>query len=127
MHQAAPISVIAGAEVYSAQTISGKLARPARHGQTDVMNPSAIRTQRTPNPNALKFTLDRRVVEGSGSRSFNDPASAAADPVAGPLFQIGDVTGVFMADDFITVIKLPAASWDALTPRVTAVLERVFP
>jgi scaffold Nfu/NifU family protein len=91
------------------------------------MNPSAIRTQRTPNPNALKFTLDRRVVEGSSSKSFNDPAGAAADPVAGPIFQLGDVTGVFMADDFITVIKAPAASWDALMPRVTAVLERVFP
>lgn len=91
------------------------------------MDPSAIRTQRTPNPNALKFTLDRRVVEGSGSRSFNDQASAAADPVAGPLFQLSDVTGVFMADDFITVIKSATASWDALTPRVTAVLERVFP
>ena len=90
------------------------------------MNPDAIRTQRTPNPNALKFTLDRRVVEGSGSRSFNDPTSAARDPIAGPLFDVGDVTSVFMADDFITVIKSPGASWDALTPRVLAVLERVF-
>ena len=68
------------------------------------MNPGTIRTQRTPNPNALKFTLDRRVVEGSGSLSFNDPGSAANDPIAGPLF----------------------ASWDALTPRVLAALERVF-
>jgi hypothetical protein len=91
------------------------------------MNPGAIRAQRTPNPNALKFTLDRRVVEGTGSRSFNDSASASNDPIAGPLFQVGDVTSVFMADDFITVIKSPGASWDALTPLVLAVLERVFP
>jgi hypothetical protein len=91
------------------------------------MNPGTIRAQRTPNPNALKFTLDRRVIEGSGSRSFNDPASAAADSVAGPLFELGDVTGVFMADNFITVIKEPVATWDALTPRVLSVLQRVFP
>jgi hypothetical protein len=90
------------------------------------MNPGTIRTQRTPNPNAMKFTLDRRVVEGSGSRSFNDPGSAVGDPVAGPLFALGDVTSIFMADDFITVIKTPAASWDALTPRVLAALERAF-
>ncbi len=91
------------------------------------MNPEAVRTQRTPNPNALKFTLDRRVVEGSGSRSFNDATSAAADPIASALFELGDVTGIFMADDFITVIKSPGASWDALAPRIVAVLERVFP
>ena len=74
----------------------------------------------------MKFTLDRRVVEGNGSRSFNDAGSAAGDPIAGPLFALGDVASIFMADDFITVIKSPGASWDALTPRVLAVLERVF-
>ena len=88
------------------------------------MNPPTIRAQRTPNPNAMKFTLDRRVVEGPQSRSINSAAAAHGDPLAEPLFAIAGVTGLFMVDDFITVMKEPTADWDTLVPAVTAALMR---
>ncbi|HSL71143.1 MAG TPA: NifU N-terminal domain-containing protein [Longimicrobiales bacterium] len=90
------------------------------------MSPVNVRAQPTPNPNALKFILDRRVIEGSGSRSYQNAAGAAGDPVASPLFELPDVAGVFLADDFVTVIKGADASWDALKPEVVAVLQKVF-
>ena len=95
-------------------------------GQDEPMNSPVIRPQRTPNPNAMKFTLDRVVVEGSQSRSINSAEAARDDAVAGPLFAIPGVTGVFMVADFVTVMKEPAADWDELVPRITDVLIESF-
>jgi hypothetical protein len=89
-----------------------------------VTNPE-VRAQRTPNPNAMKFTLDRPAVE-SGSRSINSADSARGDPVAEPLFRIDGVVSVFMVADFVTVTKDAAASWDELSPKIVATLLEVY-
>ncbi|HEX6135245.1 MAG TPA: NifU N-terminal domain-containing protein [Longimicrobiales bacterium] len=80
----------------------------------------------TPNPNAGKFTVGRKVVEGTASRSFHNADQAASDPVASALFELDGVASVFMVDDFVTVTKQPSAEWSDLIPRVTSALERVL-
>lgn len=86
--------------------------------------PVQVRFQPTPNPNAGKFTVDRKVVEGTASKSFYGAAQAAEDPVASALFAIDGVASVFMVDDFVTVTKTPDADWNALVPAVTAAIEQ---
>ena len=86
-----------------------------------------VRYQATPNPNAGKFTLNRRVVEGRASRSFYSAAQAAADPIAHALFELDGVASVFMVEDFVTVTKTATAEWSELVPRVTDTLQRVLP
>lgn len=86
----------------------------------------AVRQQATPNPNAMKFTADRRVVEGRESKSFYNRDQAAAEPVAAAVFAVDGVDNVFMADDFVTVTKSPAAHWPDLGPRVVAALEQAL-
>lgn len=81
-----------------------------------------IRVQQTPNPNAMKYVLPRRVVEGSGSRSFYNAGQAAADPLAAAVFAVPGVASVFMADDFVTVTKQVEASWEDVTPAVMQAL-----
>ncbi len=76
-----------------------------------------VRHQATPNPNAVKFVVDRQVVE-SGSRSYFSAAEAAGDPVGEALMAIDGVASVFMVKDFITVTKSPSADWSELMPRV---------
>ena len=76
----------------------------------------------TPNPNALKFTVDA---------TFESPTAFAAgqptdDPVAAPLLEIEGVVSVFMSADFVTLSKTPDASWDAIVPDATSVLEAAF-
>ena len=66
----------------------------------------------TPNPNALKCVLDRRVSEGR--RSYSDAAEASTDPVAARVFQIEGVVGVMLLDDWMTVLKAPDATWRAI-------------
>lgn len=102
------------------------LRRVVYSGQDERMSAPDIRAQRTPNPNAMKFTIGRPVVEGSQSRSINSAQDATADPVAGPLFAIPGVTGVFMVADFVTVMKSDDADWNQLVPRITASLAESF-
>ena len=83
----------------------------------------AIEFQRTPNPNAGKFTVGRPLTEG-GPRSFASPDDAADEPFARELLGLDGVRSVFMVADFVTVSKTLEADWDALAPAVTAVLER---
>ena len=81
---------------------------------------SVVEVQPTPNPNALKFMLDRPITEQPTS-FFN--ASAADDhPIASRLFAIPGVSSLLLLGDFVTVNKSPDASWPAIKTRVRQVL-----
>lgn len=86
----------------------------------------AVRPQPTPNPDAMKFTADRRLVEGRESKSFYSAAQAAANPVAAAVFALDGVQSVFMADDFLTVTRAAGTDWGKLTPRVVAAIEQAM-
>lgn len=79
--------------------------------------------QDTPNPNAVKCLLDRRVSEGS--RSYLDAAAARADPIAARLFEIEGVRNVLLHGDWLTVGKTPEADWGRIRPGVERVLGQV--
>ena len=85
-----------------------------------------VRFQPTPNPNAGKFTVDRKIVEGTSSKSFYNAEDAADNVLAAALFEVEGVASLFMVDDFVTVMKTPEASWQQLTPQVQSVIERVL-
>jgi hypothetical protein len=85
-----------------------------------------IRFQPTPNPNAGKFIVDRKVVEGASSKSFYNADDAADHPLAAALFELEGVASLFMVDDFVTVTKNADADWNTLIPKVQAVMEQVF-
>ncbi len=79
--------------------------------------PKIDNIEETPNPNAVKFILKEPVTNGT-TRSFHSAEEAAADPLAGPLFAVGDVSSVFYMDKMITVEKSDEADWDDLLPRL---------
>src|SRR5215213_10097007 len=79
--------------------------------------PKIDNIEETPNPNAVKFILKEPVTAGT-TRSFHSAEEAAGDPLAGPLFAVGDVSSVFYMDRMITVEKSDEADWDDLLPRL---------
>lgn len=81
--------------------------------------------QPTPNPNSMKFTLDRQVVE-SGSESYMNAEAAEKSPLASALFKLNGVASLFMLGNFITVNKAPEAAWDDLVPQVEEALRAHF-
>ena len=79
-----------------------------------------IQTEATPNPATLKF-LPGKVVLDSGTADFRDADEAAAQsPLAGKLFAIDGVTGVFFGYDFVTITKDDASEWPHLKPAILA-------
>jgi hypothetical protein len=71
----------------------------------------------TPNPDAMKFTLDVTLPE-----SFNVTTSDAAvgNSFAEDVFATGDVAAVFGVNDFVTITRRPGADWEAIVAAVRA-------
>lgn len=80
-----------------------------------------IETEITPNPATLKFLPGQQVMAG-GTRTFTDDEQAEASPLAAALFSLGDVTGVFFGQDFISVTAGPGVDWSQLKPQVVGIL-----
>jgi Fe-S cluster biogenesis protein NfuA len=80
-----------------------------------------IETETTPNPATLKFLPGRQVMS-AGTRDFASPEDAVASPLAEALFDLGDVTGVFFGQDFVSVSAAPGVEWAQLKPQVVAML-----
>jgi hypothetical protein len=76
--------------------------------------------QPTPNPNAMKFVLDRRVADGP--ISFFDAEAARGHSLGTKLFAIPGVCSLLFLHDFLTVNKKPEAKWPQIKRAVRKVL-----
>jgi hypothetical protein len=86
-----------------------------------VTEPIEVWREPTPNPNALKFTLNRTVTEGR-SKTYASAEAAAASPLAQALFEVEGVKSLFFLNNFITVTRQPGSDW---TPIARQVDERI--
>jgi Fe-S cluster biogenesis protein NfuA len=84
-----------------------------------------IQTEQTPNPASLKFLPGCTVME-RGTANFPERGAAARSPLAERLFELPEVTGVFLATDFITVTKSGDGDWYRLKPAVLAAIMEHF-
>ena len=69
-----------------------------------------IDVELTPNPHALKFLLNERLLKFE-TRHFHSKAEAANDPLANGVFELPGVLSVFYMDKFITVEKTRETQW----------------
>lgn len=84
-----------------------------------------IQTESTPNPATLKF-LPGKVVLNEGTADFRDAETAReASPLAGRLFDVSGVTGVFFGYDFVTVSK-DGPDWQHLKPAILGAIMEHF-
>ena len=85
-----------------------------------------IQTEATPNPATLKFLPGKEVL-AEGTADFRDAEAAAqASPLAGKLFSIPGVTGVFFGYDFVTVTKDVGLEWQHLIPAILGAIMEHF-
>jgi Scaffold protein Nfu/NifU N terminal len=87
-----------------------------------VSAPLTITVQPTPNINALKFQLNRRMTEGR-SQTFLDP-NTTSEPLARELLGIAGVRQVFFLNDFITITRMDGADWDAVVAAAEPIIQR---
>jgi hypothetical protein len=83
--------------------------------------PLVISFHETPNPDASKFQFSTKEFE-TGGFSCANAAEAEAYPVAAALFAAEGVRSVFAVNDFVTVTKESATSWETLAPAIEAAL-----
>ncbi len=76
-----------------------------------------IAAQTTPNPNTLKFIVNQILLD-NGTADFTNKAEASESPLAAKLFDLENVTGVFVGTNFVTVTKSENANWEQLSEPV---------
>lgn len=71
--------------------------------------PVSIYTEQSPNPNSMKFVLNRELVPDGLSFDYAEPSEALKEgknsPLAVALFGVDGVRRVFIAGNFITLTK----------------------
>lgn len=82
-----------------------------------------MQVQVTPNPNAMKYVLDREITPTT--LSYFNAQAAEANPLAVALFGIEGVSGVMLLRDFVTVSKRPDAKWGLITRQVRAIVGKL--
>ncbi|MEX2422581.1 MAG: NifU N-terminal domain-containing protein [Acidimicrobiia bacterium] len=81
-----------------------------------------VRTEPTPNPNAMKFSVGKPV----GGPATHLAGKDTDDPAAAEILALSGIVSVFMTADFVTVSKSADGDWDSLIPDCVEILERVY-
>ncbi|MDQ0351751.1 hypothetical protein J2R98_001568 [Alkalibacillus filiformis] len=82
----------------------------------------AVIAEPTPNPNAMKFTVDSVIFEGDDSISVMQGETSEHN-ILNDLMELDGVDNVFGYYNFITVNKTFDAQWEELSPKVEKVIE----
>lgn len=86
--------------------------------------PVYINLEFTPNPNTLKYSVNRTLV-AVGARNFVKREEAQADsPLAARLFEVPGISGVMIGRDFVTVTKTDEGDWDVVHKNTSTVIEQ---
>lgn len=73
--------------------------------------PVSVYAEMTPNPNTMKFVVNKNLVEGPGLE-FNTTIDSSISPIASKLLNFPFVDNVFISGNFITITKNDKIDWD---------------
>jgi len=82
-------------------------------GSTSKKIPVTVYAESTPNPSAVKFVANKRLV--TSSHEFTSIDEAKYSPFASELFHFPFVKNVFIADNYVSVTKFEVADWQDIT------------
>lgn len=75
----------------------------------------------TPNPNSLKFTVDRPLMDNRTAQ-FSSAEKAGESSLGRRIWALGGITGVFVAGNFVTVTREDPAAWPTEAKKVGAAI-----
>jgi hypothetical protein len=78
---------------------------------------ATVKPSPTPNPDAMKFTLDTTLPE---MLNITSAQNAAGHPFAEAVFAVDGVASVFGVNDFVTITRTSGAAWDPIIEAVKA-------
>lgn len=84
-----------------------------------VQTPINIYTEANPNPNSMKFVVNKMLIPEGVTFDFPDAEAAQEAPLASELFaKFNYVERVFMMNNFVTVTKQESLSWHDIAMEV---------
>lgn len=81
-----------------------------------------IQTEDTPNPNTVKFLLPEVLLAGESISLTRGSKELVAFPVASQLFDLEEIKGIFICNNFISVTKEEDVDWEGLKTLVLSKL-----
>ena len=82
---------------------------------TLVKKPIIIYAESTPNPASMKFVANQLLIPDGATVQYLSKAETKTSPLAAKLFEFPFVKSVFMAANFVTVIKTDNVLWEEIT------------
>ncbi|CEL05941.1 Putative NifU-related protein [Aspergillus calidoustus] len=130
IHRSARLPAITASETRHRPTLRPHHLSAGQTGQSPVNKRTIfIQTESTPNPDALKFIPNHRVLPEEFPTSFLEylsPRSTLAPPhpssLAANLFNVDGVQSIFYGPEFITVTKASDANWAHIKPEVFSLI-----
>jgi len=90
---------------------------------SNTQNPVYVSLEFTPNPNTLKYTVNRQLLE-SGAANFTSLEEAqSSSPLAARLFEVEGIAGVMIGRDFVTVTRSDSGDWDIVHKSASSIIE----
>ncbi len=87
-------------------------------------NPVYVSLEFTPNPNTLKYSVNRTLLKNRNAANFTKKETAQdQSPLATKLFDVPGIRGVMIGKDFVTVTKEDAGDWDIVHKSTSTILE----
>ena len=86
------------------------------------MNDINISVEITPNPNTLRFMLDKELLT-KGSIDYNNAEKAENCILPKNLFKIGNITNVFIGKNFISITKSTETDWTNIIESITTTIK----
>ena len=83
-----------------------------------------VQTQKTPNPNSLKF-IPGKIVSNNGSFEINNKDEVNNDLIRN-ILSINGVTGIFLGEDFLSVNKKKNTNWEDVKHIVISLINEFY-
>ena len=86
--------------------------------------PVYVSLEFTPNPNTLKYSVNRTLLRGRKAANFVKKEDAVEkSPLAALLLEVPGIRGVMIGVDFVTVTKSDEGDWDVVHKSTSSTLE----
>lgn len=86
------------------------------------MNEVYVSLEFTPNPNTLKYAVNRQLVEKGGLTLTSRAEAEARSPLAQKLFEVPGIAAVMIGKDFVTVTKSEEGDWDVVHQQASKII-----
>jgi len=77
----------------------------------------------TPNPNTLKYSVNRQLLNAGAANFTKKEDAEAQSPLAAKLFAVPGISGVMIGKNFVTITKTEEGDWDVVHKNASSLIE----